>query len=137
MIDHHASNPGFGGVRVFDPRAEATVVLVHQVLTAMGAAIDADIAAALRRPGHRHARLPHRGPLRAPAGRRPDRGRGAPARGGRSADGHPSVSAGWPRWAGSSRRARLEADEAGGLGLVHARVPLEISSRFRPWRSTA
>jgi bifunctional oligoribonuclease and PAP phosphatase NrnA len=47
MIDHHASNPGFGDVQVLDPGAEATVVLAHQVLVAMGAPIDADVARCL------------------------------------------------------------------------------------------
>ncbi|MEJ3657665.1 DHH family phosphoesterase [Actinomycetes bacterium KLBMP 9759] len=47
MIDHHRSNPGFGDVQVLDPAADATVVLVHQVLVAMGVDIDVDIARCL------------------------------------------------------------------------------------------
>jgi phosphoesterase RecJ-like protein len=47
MIDHHASNPGFGDVQVLDPTAEATVVLVRRVLTALGAPLDVDIARCL------------------------------------------------------------------------------------------
>lgn len=47
MIDHHASNPGFGDVQVLDADAEATVVLAHGVLRAMGAEIDADVARCL------------------------------------------------------------------------------------------
>jgi bifunctional oligoribonuclease and PAP phosphatase NrnA len=47
MLDHHATNPGFGEIQVLDPRAEATVVLAHRVLAAMGAPIDADVARCL------------------------------------------------------------------------------------------
>lgn len=47
MIDHHVSNPGFGDVRVLDPGAEATVVIVRKVLAAMGAPLDADVARCL------------------------------------------------------------------------------------------
>lgn len=47
MIDHHVSNPGFGDVQVLDPTAEATVVLVRRVLTALGAPLDVDIARCL------------------------------------------------------------------------------------------
>jgi phosphoesterase RecJ-like protein len=47
MLDHHATNPGFGDVQVLDPGAEATVVLVHRVLDEMGAPIDADVARCL------------------------------------------------------------------------------------------
>jgi bifunctional oligoribonuclease and PAP phosphatase NrnA len=47
MLDHHATNPGFGDVQVLDPGAEATVVLAHRVLVEMGAPIDADMARCL------------------------------------------------------------------------------------------
>ncbi len=47
MLDHHATNPGFGNVQVLDPRAEATVVLAHRVLVALGAPIDPDVASCL------------------------------------------------------------------------------------------
>ncbi|TWF74477.1 phosphoesterase RecJ-like protein [Pseudonocardia hierapolitana] len=47
MLDHHATNPGFGDVQVLDPGAEATVVIVHRVLVEMGAPIDADVARCL------------------------------------------------------------------------------------------
>jgi phosphoesterase RecJ-like protein len=47
MLDHHATNPGFGDVQVLDPAAEATVVLAHRVLVEMGAPIDADVARCL------------------------------------------------------------------------------------------
>jgi bifunctional oligoribonuclease and PAP phosphatase NrnA len=47
MLDHHATNPGFGDVQVLDPGAEATVVVAHRVLVEMGAPIDADVARCL------------------------------------------------------------------------------------------
>jgi bifunctional oligoribonuclease and PAP phosphatase NrnA len=47
MLDHHATNPGFGDVQVLDARAEATVVLAHRVLVEMDVPIDADIARCL------------------------------------------------------------------------------------------
>lgn len=47
MLDHHASNPGFGDVQVLVPEAEATVVLAHRVLVAMGLPLDIDIARCL------------------------------------------------------------------------------------------
>ena len=47
MLDHHATNPGFGDLQVLDPRAEATVVLAHRVLVDMDARIDADVARCL------------------------------------------------------------------------------------------
>ncbi len=47
MLDHHATNPGFGHVQVLDPRAEATVVLAHRVLVEMGVPVDADVARCL------------------------------------------------------------------------------------------
>jgi phosphoesterase RecJ-like protein len=47
MLDHHATNPGFGDVQVLDPGAEATVVLAHRVLVAMGAPVDRDVARCL------------------------------------------------------------------------------------------
>ena len=47
MIDHHVSNPGFGDVQVLVPEVEATVVLAHRVLVAMGEPVDVDIARCL------------------------------------------------------------------------------------------
>lgn len=47
MIDHHVSNPGFGNVQILDPTVEATVVLAHKVLKALGAPVDVDIARCL------------------------------------------------------------------------------------------
>jgi len=47
MLDHHVTNPGFGDVQILDPCAEATVVLVHGLLRAMGEMLDRDIARCL------------------------------------------------------------------------------------------
>lgn len=47
VIDHHASNGGFGRQNWIDPHAEATVVMVADLLDELGVAITPDIAANL------------------------------------------------------------------------------------------
>ncbi|GAB3361795.1 DHH family phosphoesterase [Modestobacter lapidis] len=47
VVDHHASNPGFGTVRLVDPGAAATVVLVAELLDGLGVAWDDDLATCL------------------------------------------------------------------------------------------
>ncbi|MEX5721202.1 DHH family phosphoesterase [Geodermatophilus maliterrae] len=47
VVDHHASNPGFGDVRLVDPAAPATVVLVAGLLDELGVALDAHLATLL------------------------------------------------------------------------------------------
>ncbi|MBM7805440.1 phosphoesterase RecJ-like protein [Geodermatophilus bullaregiensis] len=47
VVDHHASNPGFGDVRLVDPAAPATVVLVAGLLDELGVALDAELATLL------------------------------------------------------------------------------------------
>ncbi|WP_409331520.1 DHH family phosphoesterase [Trujillonella humicola] len=47
VLDHHASNPGFGDVRVVDPGAPATVTLVAGLLDELGVTLDADLATCL------------------------------------------------------------------------------------------
>jgi phosphoesterase RecJ-like protein len=47
VIDHHASNPGFGGVRLIDGTAPATVSLVSRLLDELGVALDAQLATLL------------------------------------------------------------------------------------------
>ncbi|MGY1694922.1 MULTISPECIES: DHH family phosphoesterase [unclassified Geodermatophilus] len=47
VLDHHASNPGFGDVRLVDPAAPATVVLVAGLLDALGVDLDAQLATLL------------------------------------------------------------------------------------------
>jgi phosphoesterase RecJ-like protein len=47
VIDHHASNPGFGDVTLIDPAAPATVTLVADVLDGLGVLVDPQIATCL------------------------------------------------------------------------------------------
>jgi len=44
VLDHHASNPGFGGVRLIDPAAAATSLVAARLLDALGVTLDRDIA---------------------------------------------------------------------------------------------
>lgn len=131
MIDHHRSNPGFGVVQVLDPAAEATVVLVYQVLVAMDEPLDADIARCLyaglvtdtrgfRTAGeaaHRMAADLLAAGVDAEALVRP------------IMDTHPYVWLG--TLGGVLQSAVLEPAAAGGLGLVHTRVSLDDVRRFR------
>jgi bifunctional oligoribonuclease and PAP phosphatase NrnA len=131
MIDHHASNPGFGDVQVLVPGAEATVVLVHRVLVAMGLPVDTDVARCLyaglvtdtrgfRTAGpdaHRLAAELLATGLDAEALVRP------------IMDTHPH---GWLAALGAALgRCILEADAVGGLGLVFTFVPAVDVRRFR------
>ncbi|SCX53385.1 phosphoesterase RecJ domain-containing protein [Klenkia marina] len=47
VVDHHASNPGFGQVQLVDPEAAGTVVLVADLLAGLGVELDTDIATCL------------------------------------------------------------------------------------------
>ncbi|MGY1604819.1 DHH family phosphoesterase [Geodermatophilus sp. SYSU D00815] len=47
VVDHHASNPGFGDVALVDPAAPATVTLVAGVLDELGVLVDRTIATCL------------------------------------------------------------------------------------------
>ncbi|MCZ2829408.1 DHH family phosphoesterase [Modestobacter sp. VKM Ac-2986] len=47
VVDHHASNPGFGDVPVVDPHAAATVVLVADLLEGLGVDLDGQLATCL------------------------------------------------------------------------------------------
>jgi phosphoesterase RecJ-like protein len=47
VIDHHASNPGFGSVRLIDGSAPATVTLVADILDGLGVELDAQLATCL------------------------------------------------------------------------------------------
>jgi bifunctional oligoribonuclease and PAP phosphatase NrnA len=47
VVDHHASNPGFGDVRLIDPGAPATVALVASLLDELGVTLDAQLATCL------------------------------------------------------------------------------------------
>ncbi len=43
-MDHHASNSGFGGIHLIDPRAAATSVVAARLLDRLGVVLDRDIA---------------------------------------------------------------------------------------------
>ncbi|WP_051799730.1 DHH family phosphoesterase [Catenuloplanes japonicus] len=47
VLDHHASNPGFGTVRLVDPAAAATSIVVEQLLDRLDVPLDAEIAECL------------------------------------------------------------------------------------------
>ena len=47
VVDHHASNPGFGDVRLVDGAAPATVVLVADLLDELGVTVDRQLATLL------------------------------------------------------------------------------------------
>jgi bifunctional oligoribonuclease and PAP phosphatase NrnA len=131
MIDHHASNPGFGQVQVLDRAAEATVVLARGVLDALGAPLDADVARCLyaglvtdtrgfRSAGSSAHRL---------AAELIDAGVEAEALVRPIMDTHPYT---WLGALGAALdRAELDRAAAGGLGLVHTTVPATDVAMFR------
>jgi phosphoesterase RecJ-like protein len=47
VLDHHASNTGFGRVRLVDPQAAATSVVAEQLLARLGVPLDQEIAECL------------------------------------------------------------------------------------------
>jgi len=47
VVDHHASNPGFGGLQLIDPGAPATVTLVADLLDDLGVTLDEQLATCL------------------------------------------------------------------------------------------
>ena len=47
VLDHHASNPGFGTVNIVDPAAAATAVVVDELLRRLDVPLDAEIAECL------------------------------------------------------------------------------------------
>ena len=47
VLDHHASNAGFGAVNLIDPTAAATSVVAEGLLSRLGVALDAEIAECL------------------------------------------------------------------------------------------
>ena len=131
MIDHHATNPGFGELRLLDPGAEATVVIVRRLLAAMDIPLDPDVARCIYaglvtdtsnfvtagESAHRlAAELIAAGVQVAPLVRA-------------LMCSHPHA---WLAALGRTlERAVLEPDAAGGLGLVHATVPSADVDRFR------
>ncbi|MEV4350239.1 bifunctional oligoribonuclease/PAP phosphatase NrnA [Actinoplanes sp. NPDC049596] len=47
VLDHHASNTGFGGINLVAPRAAATSVVAESLLSRLGVPLDAEIAECL------------------------------------------------------------------------------------------
>lgn len=131
MIDHHASNPGFGDVQILDPAVEATAVLAHAVIRAMGGPPDADVARCL------YAGLvtDTRGFRTAGAGAHRmaadliDAGVDAEALVRPIMDTHPHA---WLAVLGSAlRRCVLDPAAAGGLGMAWTSVGAADVARFR------
>ncbi|GAA4712777.1 bifunctional oligoribonuclease/PAP phosphatase NrnA [Pseudonocardia yuanmonensis] len=132
LVDHHASNPGFGTIRVLDPRAEATVLLVRRILAELGTPLDPVIGRCLYAglatdtvgfriggPGpHRlAAELVEAGVEVEPLMRE-------------LVDSHPFAWLG--ALGGILAGAELEPGVPAGRGTVHATVPLDVVRRFRP-----
>ncbi|XVQ13321.1 DHH family phosphoesterase [Spirillospora sp. CA-255316] len=120
VVDHHASNTGFGAVRLVDPDAAATAVLVDELIGRLGVPLTRDIAQGLY-AGLASDTGSFKYPCTTPqvhdlagrllaAGVRPE----AVSRElwDRAPFGYLMVLA------GALARARLERDAAGGLGLV-------------------
>jgi phosphoesterase RecJ-like protein len=125
VVDHHASNTRFGTHHVVDDSAEATAVLVLALLDELGEPIDTDIARCLyaglvtdTSSFRRASPQTHRSAARLiAAGVDPDE------LGRELLDSHPFA---WlPMLARVLARAVLEADAAGGHGLVHTSVTLD------------
>ena len=131
VIDHHASNPGFGELNWIDPDAEAAVVLVAELIDELGEEITSDVAAnlyaglatdtanfrfATERAHQLAARLLETG-IRPAEVLRP------------IVDTHPF------RWlsmlATVMAGASLDRDAAGGAGLVTVPITLEDSAAVR------
>ncbi|MDD7931671.1 DHH family phosphoesterase [Actinomycetospora straminea] len=122
VIDHHASNSGFGTHYYVDPRAEATAVMVLHLLDAMGAPVDLPTARCLYAglvtdTRNFRAASPD---THAMAARLLVAGVDAEAVTRPLLDTHPFS---WLSMLSTVlATARLEVGEARGLGLVHARI---------------
>ncbi|GAA3949739.1 bifunctional oligoribonuclease/PAP phosphatase NrnA [Actinomadura viridis] len=136
VVDHHASNTGFGAVRLVDPDAAATAVLVEELIRRLGAPLTGDIAQGLY-AGLASDTGSFKYPCTTPqvhdlagrllaAGVRPE----AVSRElwDRAPFGYLMVLA------GALARARLEREAAGGLGLVWTSIGrAERDSRGVPY----
>ena len=131
MIDHHASNPGFGDVQLLDPTAEATVMVVRELLATMRVPLDADVARCL------YAGLVTDTSNFRTAGESAHRLAADLIAAGVDAQDlvQPLMYTHPYRWLGALgemlQRAVLEPAEAGGLGLVHTVIPTADVDRFR------
>ena len=137
VVDHHASNPGFGDVRLVDGHAPATVVLVADLLDELGVTARPPAGdPALRGPGRRHRLLPLRQhPTRHPRARRPAAGdRHRPLRHQPAAVRHRAVRLAGPAVGRDRpRRPRARGGRRTGLDLVQHRR----GRRARPARRAA
>ncbi|SDY03317.1 nanoRNase/pAp phosphatase, hydrolyzes c-di-AMP and oligoRNAs [Amycolatopsis xylanica] len=131
VVDHHASNQFYGTHHVVDETAEATAVLVLQLIDALGDELDEPTARCLYAGlvtdtgGFRRARpVTH-----AMAARLLDAGVQPMALTREIMDSHPFAYL--PMLATVLAGARLEPDSAQGLGLVHAVVTAETASTVR------
>ncbi|HEX5495314.1 MAG TPA: bifunctional oligoribonuclease/PAP phosphatase NrnA [Mycobacteriales bacterium] len=120
VIDHHASNTGYGTLHLVDPNAAATAVLVAELIRRLGVELDPDIAACLYTGlvsdtgSFRHASTTPE--VHALAGRLLDTGIRHDLITRELFDTHPF---GWvPMLGDVLGRARLETGAVGGLGLV-------------------
>lgn len=131
MIDHHATNPGFGDVRLLDPAADATVIVVRRLLAAMDVPLDPDVARCL------YAGLATDTGSFVSAGAAAHRLAAELIEAGVDAEGLVrslmfTFSYGWLAVLGRIlQRAVLDPTAAGGLGLVHTTVPSPDVARFR------
>ncbi|QWF77103.1 DHH family phosphoesterase [Amycolatopsis sp. CA-230715] len=131
VVDHHASNLGYGTRHVVDDAAEATVVLVLKLIDALGEEVDAPVATCLyaglvtdtagfrlAKPSTHHtaARLIEAGADPAAIARD-------------IVDDHPFA---WlPMLSSVLSTARLEPEGAQGFGFVHAVVSIEAAASVR------
>lgn len=131
MIDHHVTNPGFGQLRLLDPTADATVVVVRRLLAAMGAPLDADVARCLYAGLVTDTRnfLTAGASTHRLAAELVDAGVRAEPLVRALMYSHPHA---WLAALGAMlQRAVLEPEAVGGLGLVHATVPQADVRAFR------
>ena len=137
VVDHHASNPGFGDVRLIDGGAPATVTLVADILDELGVTVDHQLATLpVRGAVRRHRLLPVRQhPARHPRARGPPaRDRHRPLRHQPAAVRHRAVRlAGAAVGGHRSRRPRARGRRRPGLDLVEHRR----GRRVRPARRAA
>ncbi|MFR9804338.1 DHH family phosphoesterase [Pseudonocardia sp. RS010] len=132
LVDHHASNPGFGTVRVLDPRAEATVMLVRRILAELGTPLDPLIGRCLYAGLATDTvgfRIGGPGPHRLAAELVESGVEVEPLMRG-LVDSHPFAWLG--ALGGILARAELEPGVPAGRATVHATVPLDVVRRFRP-----
>lgn len=131
VLDHHAGNTMFGTHHVVDETAEATAVLVLKLLDELGVELDQPMARCLYAGLVTDSGMFRRAKVSTHlmAARLLQAGVDPAATTRALMDTHPFA---WlPMLSGVLDRARLEPDEAQGLGLVHAAVTLADSAQVR------